>query len=203
MTDEFLDVVEAAEPPSNEDLASVAALARKQLRLQGEVAEATAALKAKQAELDLVSERELPDAMLQLGLEEFKLAGGGLVTIDDDWQASIPLGTKTKDPEERARLLGQRARALAWLVANGHGALIKRKLEVQFGRGETSLADKLIAFLKKQWPDRKVGDKEEVHAQTLSAFVREQIAQGKMSELPLDDLGARHVRRAVVVLPHE
>jgi hypothetical protein len=197
MTD--LDI-EPAPEPTDDDLRRVAALARRQLQLQAEVADAEAAYRAKVELLRANVEIDLPAAMVQVGLAEFALADGGRVKLSTDLMASIPSGERVKDPVKKAELLARRAAWFAWLRANNHDAIIKREVQLQLGKGDDNVAAELVASFREQFPGRRITDRENVAPQTLLALVREQARQG--IEFPTE-LGVATVRRAVVELPKE
>ena len=118
-----------------------------------------------------VSQTDIPEAMAEVGMSEFKLQDGDKVTVQPYYSASIP-----KDRINEA---------LDWLRDNNHGDLIKNTVSVDFGRGEDDRADTLRESL--QNTGLSYTDKTGVHSSTLRAFVREQVEAGK--SLPLDLLG--------------
>ncbi len=156
---------------SDESLRQVSDLANFQVSLENKIADAEATLKTLKQEHNKVSQVDIPEALAECGLSEFKLANGMKVTVNPFYSASIP-----KDRE---------AEALDWLRANEHGDLIKNTISVAFGRGEDESAAKLKAALENE--GSSYTDKTGVHSQTLRAFVREQVESGQ--NLPLDLLG--------------
>lgn len=176
-----------AEAPEDSALKLVADLAQRQLDLEAAQLAAAAELKRVGDALRQVSEVDLPQAMTEVGLSEFKLVDGSAVAIETKTSASIP----------KARA----AEAYAWLREHGHGDLIKRAVTVNFGRGEDELAAELLSFLSEELGEQPVKDAETVHAQTLGAFVRERLAEG--DDLPGDLLGVFTLRRAVITRPKE
>ena len=121
-------------------------------------------------------EESIPAAMMELGLNEVKLDSGEKVTIKQDVYASIPAA--------------QRDEAYAWLEAHGFGGLLKTEVVLHFTRGEKSKAEALMQELQSEGytPELEQG----VHAQTLKAFLREQL-EAANPDLPLDLFGARPV----------
>jgi hypothetical protein len=111
----------------------------------------------------------LPDALRNLGLKDYTLMSGAKVSLVDVVAASIT------DKNKKG--------AHDWLRAHGHGDIIKNHVVVSFGKGEDSYANNLLQELvdKRDADLIKFGDieqKEAVHASTLKAFVKSQLAQG-------------------------
>lgn len=149
--------------PTDEQLSRIAVLAKSQLALEQEVAALEERLKAKNAELRAVREVDLPEAMSQAGCSAYKLEDGSAVTVKRDWAVSIQ-----KDRQEKA---------FAWLEEQNLDSIIKRDLRVQFGRGEGSAADTLVAYLMQNYAGNQPTDKRGVHPQTLKATIKEQLAR--------------------------
>ena len=148
--------------------------------LLNEVEALAATLKERQKELRQVLETDLPQAMDAANCKKFETAGGRKIVIQDIIRANIP-GAKQEE-------------AFAWLRDNGHDSLIKHELKVTLDRGKDNLARELGAMLERDY-GVLADDKTTVHAQTLSAFCREQLAGG--IEIPGDLLGlytARHAK---------
>ena len=85
MTDIFAemeaDAIEAQAIPKDQNLAGVAQLAQNQMDLEDAIAANEAQTKTLKKELREIVEKTLPDAMDELGLSGFALAGGGKVTV--------------------------------------------------------------------------------------------------------------------------
>jgi hypothetical protein len=152
-------------------LKGISELANRQLGLELDIAKLEEQLKAKKEEHRQVSQIDIPEAMAEIGLSEFKLDTGHKITVNPFYNCSIP-----KDRVDEA---------MDWLRDNNHGDLIKNTISVDFGRGE----DNEAANLKQVINDKghSYTDKTGVHPQTLRAFVREQVESGQT--LPLDLLG--------------
>lgn len=181
------DVEDAAHviPPADDQLKRIASLGQEVLRLRQVLAEQGEILAGLQAQLRDVEEVQLPEALTDAGVSAFTLTSGEKVELKTTTVASIP-----GDRQEEA---------FQWLELNGHGDLIKRQVVVAFGRGEGERADALVQKLLETFPDQPLTDKRSVHGQTLSAFVREQKAQGVT--LPDDLLGVFTRRFADVFTP--
>lgn len=167
------DEIEEAPVPDDTKLATLAELGEKQLKLHNDISVLQGQLKAKEAELALLEEKTLPDALAAVNMQRFTLSNGYTIELTQIIRASIP---EDKAPE-----------AFAWLRENNAGDLIKRSLTVAFGRGEDERAAACVATLAKYFPDHIPEDKTAVHAGTLSAFVRERMTQGL--PVPMDLLG--------------
>lgn len=185
--------VEAAPPPDDADLKTVAQLAERHIELEAQIAALQAELAVKQSALEAIRNSDLPLAMTSLGLELFRLTGGGVIELKEIIAASI---TKENQPK-----------AFPWLEKNGHGDLIKHVITIQFGKGEDAWAKKFLQDLAKRKRPLKFDRKDTVHPQTLGAFVREQIRAAKAEgldprdQLPYDLLGVFQQKYAEVSLP--
>lgn len=168
---EMIDMEKDVAIPKQEDLAGIAELADRQIQLQGIVAELENALSLKKEELRQVAEIELPETMLNLGLNSFSLSDGTKLQIKTFYRGSIP---KAREEE-----------AFEWLKEHGHEDLIKNEVKSSFGKGEEINANNLMLILKQEGFDYE--NKKTVHPSTLKAFVKEQLERGK--SLPLDTLG--------------
>lgn len=166
---------------SDDQLKAVASTAQKMLTLQRKIEEAEEWVKKHKELLRGIQETELPNAMDACGMSSFTLDSGQQIVIKQIIAGSIP---KAKEAE-----------ALGWLRQHNFDGLIKRKIEVSLGRGMDKLGAKAVTALKKM--GLEVKESETVHPQTLGAWVREIIEEGKVS-LPLELLGIYVGRRATV-----
>lgn len=166
---------------TSEQIASIGALAARATALIEEISAMQANMADRQAELKQILEDDLPQAMDSANCKEFTASNGAKLQIKDLVSASIP---KARQEE-----------AFAWLRANGHSELIKHEITVPMSRGMDNLAPEMIDRIKRTY-GVEAADKATVHAQTLAAFCREQLAQGK--ELPADLLGL-YVKRLVQI----
>lgn len=166
---------------SDEQLRAVAVNAQKMISLQQAIEKAEAWLTDKKAQLRVVQEVDLVNAMDACGMSAFTLDSGQQVIVKQICAGSIPKATQ---PE-----------ALAWLRKNKFDSIIKRKIEVSLGKGMDKLGKQAVAALKKM--GLEVNENETVHPQTLGAWAREVLEQGKVS-LPLELLGLFVGRKAVV-----
>lgn len=166
-------------PTDGGDLAQLQTLAEQLVEAQADVAAAEKALEAANDRVKDLAEKQIPETMERNGLKDFTTATGLKITVAEKTHASIN--------KERA------GEAYAWLTEHGHSGLIDRIMSVKLGRGEDERAKEIHALLDGKFP---LEDKLNVHAQTLSAFVREQLRQG--NEVP-DDLFNIHRQVAAKV----
>jgi hypothetical protein len=169
--------------PMSEAMGRIAVLARVLVEQDAAVEAAEQLLSdAKAAKLKTQRE-DLPELLREFGMDEFKLTDGTKITIKDDVEARIT--------EEN------RHAAHAWLVANGAGGMIKSEVIVPFGREHVAEANALLDELNNR--SFVAGIKENVHAMTLKAYIREQIAKGVA--VPFDLFSITPFSFATVKLP--
>jgi hypothetical protein len=168
------DYSEHVQPQSEDGLAQLSRLAEEQLERQKAVAAAEAELEKRKDELRDIQEVTIPELMEELGIETFTTSNGLKVSVKEDIRASI--------------LAANKAQAFQWLRDNGHSAIIKRIVKVQFGMGEDEQAEQAIEALG----DLPVEDESNVHWQTLCRFARELLSEGQ--EIP-EELFSVHRQR--------
>lgn len=138
-------------------------IAWRQVKLEDQLAELMLQVADVSAKLKQVKEVDLPLALEAAGLEA--------VTLSDGWQVLVKDFLTANIKEENA------AAAFKWLRDNKFGSLIKNTIKVALGKGDDKLAKALAAFMKKQKiPYER---REAVHPQTLQAFVRESLREGR------------------------
>jgi len=156
-------------------LDEMASLARGLLDAQKAVADAEKALSKAKEHARVLTEETIPSAMQELGVKKLVLDTGQTLTLSQEVYASIP-----EDGREKA---------FDWLEENGFGSIIKTEVTAAYGKGGVEDAVKLTEELKER--GLNVEFSRNVHAQTLKAFLREQLAKAK--DVPLDVFGARPV----------
>jgi hypothetical protein len=158
--------------PGGNLMGALVALADEQEAAQAEVERLELLLDEAKKNLQRITEHEIPKLMD--GIEgKLNLPDGRTITISEKIRASI---TSDKKPL-----------AFGWLNENGHGALIKRRFIIEFGRDQEEWAKEFEKQLGQSKTPLNVKKEENVHWQTLDAFVREQLGEG--SDLPLDLFG--------------
>jgi len=94
-----------------------------------------------------------------------------------------------------------------WVRGNGHGALIKNTITIEFGKGQEGQARKFIETLQKRKNPVKFSQREAIHYQTYGAFIREQVKAARErgvdphDVLPYELLGVFELKVADVKLP--
>lgn len=177
------DIFADANPVSatDDEVRTISYLAGKALKLKEEIDALDALLKERQKEYLSITEKDLPEAMDAAQCAEFKHAESGKkIQVKDDVHASI---SKANAPA-----------AHAWLREHNHGDIIKNEITVPLARGLDNVATDIIADIKAKY-GIDAERKESVHASTLKAFCREQLAASV--ELPAGLLGL-FIRRVAV-----
>lgn len=168
-----------AEPPPDV-LQQLADLARRMFDAEREVAEAEAKATAKKAALKEIAEKDIPELMAKVGLDEYRTTTGLRIKIRADVRGNITAEN--------------RPAAIAWLDSHGHGGLVKRKVFIDFAREDEKRAKALVERLRKQFEN--VGEDYAVHPQTLLGWAREQLREGE--DFPLTLFGLEQYRKAVI-----
>lgn len=137
-------------------------------------------LKESKEHARVLREETLPAAMQEIGLSKVVLDSGETIDVKQDVYLSVPAD--------------RREEAYGWLDEHGFGGMIKTEVKALFGKGEAEEAAALAERMQEQGLDVLL--KRDVHAQTLKAWAREQLAAG--AELPMDLFGARPVWTAKV-----
>lgn len=177
----------AKEEPAPEDkLERIKFFGEKQRKLTKQIAETENNLSLLKENLRRVMEQDLPEAMDEVNMQKFVLDDGTTVTVKAFYAASIP-----EDRKEEA---------FEWLKEHNFDGMIKADVKVQFGKGEFEIAQSFMNFIR-GFNEKAIDPeyKEQVHWQTLRAFVKEQIEGGK--PLPLDMFGVFVGRKAELKLP--
>lgn len=164
----------------DEDLSSVAALAKRAKMLEKEIEEIEFVLKERSEQLRKMQEETLPNMLTELGMKEFTMSDGSKITVKPFYSASIK--------EEN------RAQAYEWLRDNGYDDIIKNTVSVRFGRGEDQLCETLLNLLREQ--SYPVEQAQKIEPQTLKAWVREQTERG--TAFPTDLFGVFIGQKATI-----
>lgn len=165
---------------SQDTLRELSALCAQLRDAENECEALSAKLKEREAQARRLVEDDIPSLMAELGVQKLVLGTGETITVALEVYAQIP-----KDSKERA---------FAWLEENGHGGLIKTEVSVAFGREELNEAKRLAMEIAER--GRQVLLDRNVHAGTLKAFLKEQLAAG--APVPLEIFGARSVNMAKI-----
>lgn len=186
LLDEMSGVAEAAQNVASDDaLATIAALAQQQYEAMLEVARAEDKLKEAKKVLMRISTEDLPTALEAAGIKEFTTKDGLKVTVKEDVTCGIT---------EANREL-----AYQWLIDHDFAGIIKSEISVSFGKEELEAAEELADEIREKGYD--VDFSQNIHAQTLKAFVKERMADTEVKPedaIPLDLFGARPYSVATV-----
>jgi hypothetical protein len=167
--------------PGDKELKSVSNAAGLLLTARQKVKWFEDKLKVAKAELYQLETEELPVAMEACGLSEFTTSDGTRIVVENKVSGSIPEANR---PE-----------AFQWLRDHGHGGLIKNEFKLELGKGQDELAHQVRTQLEALGLAVEV--KESVNHQTLGAWARELLKQGKL-DAPLSLLGIFVGKRATV-----
>lgn len=172
VSDDALDFGTDARPPQSavdDAFAQLEQLVHDEAEEAARISRLEAELRVAKARHDHIVERAIPELMTDvLKQKECVTRGGVRVRIKRAVRASLPSAKERPD---------DRAQAIAWLLANGHGGVIKNKVVVTLDKGEDSRATELLSMLRDQNLDASA-DKDVPH-QTLGALVRELLADGR------------------------
>jgi hypothetical protein len=164
--DQILSDQEEQISVSDDGIQTIAVLAESQVDLEEQIEEINNQLKVLKEKHRRISEEQLPEALKELGISEFKLKNGTKVSTSTYYSARI-----TPDNKEKA---------FKWLRDNRFADLIKNTVSVSFGRDEDDAAKELRNELTRN--GMNTAQKEWVEPMTLKAFVREQVEKG--TDLP-------------------
>ena len=143
-------------------------MAESQVDLEEQIEELNNQLKVVKEKHRRISEEQLPEALQEAGVSEFKLKDGTKVSTSTYYSARI-----TPDNKEEA---------FKWLRENRFADLIKNTVSVSFGRDEDDSARELREELTRN--RYTTAQKQWVEPMTLKAFVREQVEKG--TDLPYE-----------------
>ena len=155
--------------PNDSGLSSVAKIADQIVAKQTEVKTLEEDLKKAKAKLLKLTDEELPSAMQELNISEFKLGDGSQVTLKATYGARIS--------EEN------REDAFEWLRKRNEADIIKNTVTVRFNREQDNEAKALVddLILKKMTPEQK----SEIHPGTLRSWAKQRIEDGKELDMNL------------------
>ena len=162
------------------NLKGVAQLAQKISHQEATVAELEAKLRQAKKDLYKMSDHELSQMLMEMGVSSFKLQDGSEVEIKKTYGASIPVD--------------KREEAFEWLRQNGHGDMVKNIVSVNFGMGEDQKAAEFLSKVIEQGLSPEQA--ESVHSSTLRAWVKDQTEKGKF--FPQELFGAHIGQRALI-----
>lgn len=171
--------------PNDQQLKTITNLAMHQMALEDTLARQELELAETKKKLQKVTETDLPNAMAEANMKDFTLTSGAKITLKDVVRAHIS--------EER------KDAAFSWLKAHKAGSLIKNDVTLVFGSGQDKLARKFMRDLARRKVAIPFKQKVHVHTGALTAYVKEQLANGV--NLPLDTFGVYQGKESKVTRP--
>lgn len=151
-----------ADLPSTSKLEELSNLIAQMKAAENKVTNLEGQLKEAKKDLLRLSFGQIPDLFDELELSKLLMADGTKVEIKRKFAASI-----SKDNEDAC---------FKWLRDNGHESLIKHGITISLKKGDEKIATNILGALDTM--GLSYTDKENVHAQTLAAFVKEQKEAG-------------------------
>ena len=171
MTDIFDDIFSEADALSSvnvNEAKNLSDMVRELRRVDKEIEEAEKQMKLLKENRQKLTTELIPGLMDTMGVDRLDVDG---VTVTRKLIVSASI------TEEK------RERAFGWLRDNGLDDIIKNDVVVSFGRGEDNAAKNAVGILREQGFDPDI--KTHIHPQTLKAFVKERIEDGKPIDLDL------------------
>ena len=175
----------APEAPTEDTLKAIHLYVHQLDEAEREVAECEAKLKAAQRRAADLREHKIPELMASIKSKSWETEDGIKVEIEREWKCRLP-----KEDEER------RAKAIAWMDANGYGSLVNRKYVIEFTKDQEARARKVKANLLRYKDALPMEEILDVHPSTLAKMVREVYAEGK--ELPEEVFKPYESKRAKI-----
>lgn len=158
-------------------------LAKESSELEAEINRDTGQLEEKNAKLMKLLRVRIPEIMSTLGMEEFKLTDGSVVSVKEDIKCGI---TEANKPS-----------AFAWLEEKNFDGIIKTKVATDFGKGEIEKAKEVMALLEQAGFHGSMD--RSIHPATLKSFVKERLENG--DAIPIDTFGIFEFKMAKIKLP--
>lgn len=191
--DEFMKVDESEEidstyqeiiPEEKKEirLKEVGDLCKQADELNKKVLQLTQELADEKAKLDNLLRITIPEKLESVGLQELKLDSGKKISIVDDLTYNITEEKRTK--------------CMQWLRDNNFDSIIKNTVTAQFKKGEDEMAIKIFRELLSKGLD--VNKKEDVHWQTMKAFLKEQCKNNNLSTSDKDLFGVYEFKLAKI-----
>jgi hypothetical protein len=151
--------------PDDNQLTKISQLGNEYIRLSNEVMQLENLLELRKRQLNIISSKELPDAMATIHMTEFKLMNGYRLRVK---------------PILVCKLLKEKAdEADQWLATHGHDGMVKRNLAIELPKTVDSESyQALTAAIEQQ--GFKYNDTKVIHPQTLNRWAREMEEEGEV-----------------------
>lgn len=168
--DENIDIDESYQEKQDPEfqkikLAEVGELCEAAEKQQILVQELSQKLKDEEAKLRELLEIKIPETLESVGLKELKLTSGKKISIVDELAFNISEKNKPS--------------CMKWLRDNNFDSIIKNVVSAQFAKGEDSKA--LQVYRELLTKGFNATHKEDVHWQTMKAFLKEQCRNNTLS----------------------
>ena len=168
--DENIDIDESYQEKQDPEfqkikLAEVGELCEAAEKQQILVQELSQKLKDEEAKLRELLEIKIPETLESVGLKELKLTSGKKISIVDELAFNISEKNKPN--------------CMKWLRDNNFDSIIKNVVSAQFAKGEDSKA--LQVYRELLANGFNATHKEDVHWQTMKAFLKEQCRNNTLS----------------------
>lgn len=153
---------------TGEAMNEVGRLAAEAVATDQEITRLETLLEAEKKKYTLLVEKTLPETLARFGLSNLGLTNGRSIEIEEQIFCGI-----TKDNAQDAH---------KWLFENKFGDIIKREVKLPFAKGADKEYNELVELVKKH--GFSYSAQESVHASTLKAWVKRELAKG--TNIPLD-----------------
>lgn len=180
VTDIFDDIFSEADALSNvgtQETKTLSEMVRKLREVDTKIEEVEKTLKGLKQDRQKLTTELIPGVMDEMGVERLDVDG---VTVTRKLIVSASISEEKREA------------AFSWLRENGLDDIIKNDVVVSFGKGQDNSAKNAVEILREQGFDPDV--KTHIHPQTLKAFVKERVEDGK--PIDLDMFGAYVVNAA-------
>ena len=137
------------------------------LTLQLQKSEAEEGLRKLNEDIRLFEEELIPDALQNAGLDDIKLNSGVTVSTKQRIFCSV---AKNKNPRSEE--------AIGWLMAQGYGGMVKRKLIVAYNEDQVEDIKRARAELEARYGRASVKTEHDIHASTLKATITKFYSKG-------------------------
>lgn len=174
MTNIFEEMEADAQGPGEHSLNEIARMAEELEHVTAERQKKEQELKEVQERERQIAERDLPEALEEVGMESFTLSDGTRISVREDVKMSIP-----KNPDKRERVF-------SFLREQGLGSLIKQEVTTDENTEEA------INALRQAGIEPKV--EENAHTGAVKSALKELEAEGE--DIPWQEIGGYKLKQA-------
>jgi hypothetical protein len=169
---------EYTQTPDQDTMAQIQHYASALEAINEDIEKLEASIKNQNANKRKIQEEVLPDLMMSVNMQSFKLDNGSSVSLNKFYDA---------------RLVDREA-CFAFLRDSGNDGIIKNTIKTEFGKGEESEADKLEEILGQN--SIAYQRKADVHHMTLKSFVKDACESGM--DFPKEAFGVYEGNRVTI-----